>query len=161
MYLLCVRNVCVLNSLFLSLAPCAGLRLLSAHSFSSSVLLYYPLVLCANMFGGDAKLLDQIFNLKFTAKQLVRNAAKAEKEEKSEKLKVSYVILYYFKTSFSVLYAHPLFAIFMEKCISSFSTGRILWIDSPWFFYCVIIKPRWIQQIYGMVPSCTLTQTRS
>jgi lipocalin len=66
------------------------------------------------MFGGDAKLLDQIFNLKFTAKQLVRNAAKAEKEEKSEKLKVSYVILFYFKTSFSVLYANPLFAILME-----------------------------------------------
>lgn len=31
---------------------------------------------------------DQIFNLKFTAKQLSRSAIKAEKEEKSEKLKV-------------------------------------------------------------------------
>uniref|UniRef100_A0A061R0J8 Charged multivesicular body protein 1 n=3 Tax=Tetraselmis sp. GSL018 TaxID=582737 RepID=A0A061R0J8_9CHLO len=37
--------------------------------------------------GGD-KLLDQIFNLKFTAKQLVRQAAKCEKEEKAERLKV-------------------------------------------------------------------------
>ncbi|GLC38019.1 hypothetical protein PLESTB_000445500 [Pleodorina starrii] len=37
--------------------------------------------------GGD-KLLDQIFNLKFTAKQLARSAVKAEKEEKSEKLKI-------------------------------------------------------------------------
>ncbi|EFJ48540.1 hypothetical protein VOLCADRAFT_60422 [Volvox carteri f. nagariensis] len=41
--------------------------------------------------GGD-KLLDQIFNLKFTAKQLARSAIKAEKEEKSEKLKVKKAI---------------------------------------------------------------------
>jgi len=37
--------------------------------------------------GGD-KLLDQIFNLKFTSKQLVKSSSKCEKEEKSEKLKV-------------------------------------------------------------------------
>jgi len=34
------------------------------------------------------KLMDQIFNLKFTAKQLNRAATKCEKEEKSEKLKI-------------------------------------------------------------------------
>lgn len=37
--------------------------------------------------GGD-KLLEQIFNLKFTAKQLNRSAIKCEKEEKAERLKV-------------------------------------------------------------------------
>ncbi|KAK9790530.1 hypothetical protein WJX73_000707 [Symbiochloris irregularis] len=41
--------------------------------------------------GGD-KLLDQIFNLKFTSKQLVRQSRKAEKEEKSEKLKIKKAI---------------------------------------------------------------------
>lgn len=41
--------------------------------------------------GGD-KLLDQIFNLKFTAKQLSRSAIKCEKEEKAEKLKVKKAI---------------------------------------------------------------------
>lgn len=41
--------------------------------------------------GGD-KLLDQIFNLKFTAKQLARSAVKCEKEEKSERLKVKKAI---------------------------------------------------------------------
>lgn len=41
--------------------------------------------------GGD-KLLDQIFNLKFTAKQLQRAAVKCEKEEKAEKLKVKKAI---------------------------------------------------------------------
>ncbi|KAK3272182.1 Charged multivesicular body protein 1b [Cymbomonas tetramitiformis] len=40
----------------------------------------------------DNKLLDQIFNLKFTAKQLVRQAKKCEKEEKSEKQKVKKAI---------------------------------------------------------------------
>jgi hypothetical protein len=42
------------------------------------------------MFGGggsEAKLLDQIFNLKFTSKQLVRTSRKCEKEEKEEKNK--------------------------------------------------------------------------
>ena len=34
------------------------------------------------------KLMDQIFDLKFTSKQLVRQAKKCEKEEKTEKLKV-------------------------------------------------------------------------
>ena len=38
--------------------------------------------------GGDARLLDQIFNLRFTSKQLVKQSARAEKEEKAEKLKV-------------------------------------------------------------------------
>lgn len=38
------------------------------------------------------KLMDQIFNLKFTAKQLARSAIKCEKEEKSEKLKVKKAI---------------------------------------------------------------------
>lgn len=38
------------------------------------------------------KLLDQIFNLKFTAKQLQKSAVKAEKEEKSEKLKIKKAI---------------------------------------------------------------------
>ena len=32
--------------------------------------------------------MDQIFDLKFTSKQLVRQAKKCEKEEKTEKLKV-------------------------------------------------------------------------
>lgn len=41
--------------------------------------------------GGD-KLLDQIFNLKFTAKQLTKQSAKCEKEEKSERLKVKKAI---------------------------------------------------------------------
>uniref|UniRef100_A0A7S0RAB7 Charged multivesicular body protein 1a n=1 Tax=Chlamydomonas leiostraca TaxID=1034604 RepID=A0A7S0RAB7_9CHLO len=41
--------------------------------------------------GGD-KLLDQIFNLKFTAKQLARSAVKCEKEEKAERLKVKKAI---------------------------------------------------------------------
>ncbi len=34
------------------------------------------------------KLLDQIFNLKFTSKQMVRQSVRSEKEEKEEKLKV-------------------------------------------------------------------------
>jgi len=38
------------------------------------------------------KLLDQIFQLKFTAKQLERQAKKCEKDEKSEKLKVKKAI---------------------------------------------------------------------
>ena len=38
---------------------------------------------------GNDKLLDQIFNLKFTSKQLVKSSSKCEKEEKTEKLKVS------------------------------------------------------------------------
>jgi len=37
-------------------------------------------------------LLDQIFNLKFTAKQLTRSSIKCEKEEKAEKLKVKKAI---------------------------------------------------------------------
>mmetsp|Transcript_39659 Transcript_39659/g.126727 ORF Transcript_39659/g.126727 Transcript_39659/m.126727 type:complete len:205 (+) Transcript_39659:133-747(+) len=41
--------------------------------------------------GGD-KLMDQIFNLKFTSKQLVRQANKCEKEEKAEKNKVKKAI---------------------------------------------------------------------
>ena len=40
---------------------------------------------------GD-KLLEQIFNLKFTAKQLNRSAIKCEKDEKSERLKVKKAI---------------------------------------------------------------------
>ena len=36
---------------------------------------------------GD-KLLDQIFNLKFTSKQLAKQSVRAEKDEKAEKLKV-------------------------------------------------------------------------
>ncbi len=36
----------------------------------------------------DRRLMDQIFNLKFTSKQLVRASKKAEKDEKTEKLKV-------------------------------------------------------------------------
>lgn len=38
--------------------------------------------------GGNNKLLDQIFNLKFTSKQLVRASKKCEQEEKEEKNKV-------------------------------------------------------------------------
>ncbi|GMH40899.1 hypothetical protein BSKO_08803 [Bryopsis sp. KO-2023] len=41
--------------------------------------------------GGD-KLLDQIFNLKFTSKQLAKQARKSEKEEKSERTKVKKAI---------------------------------------------------------------------
>lgn len=40
---------------------------------------------------GD-KLLDQIFNLKFTSKQLVKQSHKCEKDEKAEKLKVKKAI---------------------------------------------------------------------
>lgn len=40
----------------------------------------------------QAKLLDQIFQLKFTSKSLVRQAKKCEKDEKSEKLKVKKAI---------------------------------------------------------------------
>lgn len=36
----------------------------------------------------DARLLDQIFNLRFTSKQLVKTSKKCEKEEKEEKAKV-------------------------------------------------------------------------
>ena len=40
------------------------------------------------MFGGaDNRMLDQIFNLKFTSKQLVRASKKCEQEEKEEKNK--------------------------------------------------------------------------
>jgi charged multivesicular body protein 1 len=41
---------------------------------------------------GGEKLLDQIFNLKFTAKQLQRSAVKCEKDEKAERLKVKKAI---------------------------------------------------------------------
>ena len=40
----------------------------------------------------DRKLMDQIFNLKFTSKQLVRGSKRAEKDEKLEKLKVKKAI---------------------------------------------------------------------
>ena len=36
--------------------------------------------------------MEQIFNLKFTSKQLVRGSKRAEKDEKSEKLKVKKAI---------------------------------------------------------------------
>ncbi len=39
------------------------------------------------VMGGD-NLLDQIFKLKFTSKQLVKSSNKCEREEKAEKLKV-------------------------------------------------------------------------
>lgn len=42
--------------------------------------------------GTQEKLLDQIFQLKFTSKTLVRQAKKCEKDEKSEKLKVKKAI---------------------------------------------------------------------
>jgi hypothetical protein len=38
------------------------------------------------------QLMDQIFNLKFTSKQLVRASRKCEKEEKDEKLKIKKAI---------------------------------------------------------------------
>ena len=47
--------------------------------------------LFSNLFGrgsSDAKLQDQIFNLKFTAKSLARAAKKCESEEKANKSKV-------------------------------------------------------------------------
>jgi len=45
------------------------------------------------MFGrGGDKLLDQVFNLKFSAKQLSKQSVKCEKEEKAEKLKVKKAI---------------------------------------------------------------------
>jgi charged multivesicular body protein 1 len=44
------------------------------------------------MGGSQEKLLNQIFQLKFTAKTLVRQAKKCESEEKSEKLKVNKAI---------------------------------------------------------------------
>ena len=40
----------------------------------------------------EKQLLDQIFNLKFTSKQLARSANKCVKDEKSEKLKVKKAI---------------------------------------------------------------------
>ena len=40
--------------------------------------------------GGDARMMDQIFNLKFTSKQLVRQSAKCEREEKEERLKARF-----------------------------------------------------------------------
>jgi len=40
----------------------------------------------------DRKLMEQIFNLKFTSKQLVRGSKRAEKDEKTEKLKVKKAI---------------------------------------------------------------------
>merc|ERR1712144_195043 len=43
-------------------------------------------------YSSEKQLLDQIFNLKFTSKQLTRSAAKCQKEEKSEKLKVKKAI---------------------------------------------------------------------
>lgn len=42
--------------------------------------------------GGGDKLLDQIFNLKFTSKQLAKQARKCEKDEKTEKMKVKKAI---------------------------------------------------------------------
>jgi charged multivesicular body protein 1 len=42
--------------------------------------------------GGGDKLMDQIFNLKITAKQLNRQAVKCEKEERTERLKVKKAI---------------------------------------------------------------------
>jgi charged multivesicular body protein 1 len=42
--------------------------------------------------GNQEKLLDQIFQLRYTAKTFVRQAKKCEKEEKSEKLKVKKAI---------------------------------------------------------------------
>ena len=42
--------------------------------------------------GNQDKLLEQIFQLKFTSKTLVRQAKKCEKEEKEEKLKVKKAI---------------------------------------------------------------------
>lgn len=50
------------------------------------------------------KLLEQVFNLKFTAKQLNRSAVKAEKDEKAERLKVRVVASHLHATS----RAHPL-----------------------------------------------------
>ncbi|KAK9843733.1 hypothetical protein WJX81_004122 [Elliptochloris bilobata] len=41
---------------------------------------------------GGEKLLDSIFNLKFTSKQLVKSSIKCEKDEKAEKLKVKKAI---------------------------------------------------------------------
>ncbi|CEF96883.1 Snf7 [Ostreococcus tauri] len=49
----------------------------------------------SNLFGrgsSDAKLQDQIFNLKFTAKSLARAAKKCEKEERENKTKVKRAI---------------------------------------------------------------------
>jgi charged multivesicular body protein 1 len=46
----------------------------------------------AAMFSTNDKLMDQIFNLKFTSKQLVRASRKCEKEEKDEKLKIKKAI---------------------------------------------------------------------
>ena len=43
---------------------------------------------CLRLGAMGDKLLEQIFNLKFTAKQLNRSAVKCEKDEKAERLKV-------------------------------------------------------------------------
>lgn len=48
--------------------------------------------LCTHAMGNTEKLLDQIMELKFTAKSLQRQSRKCEKEEKAEKLKVKKAI---------------------------------------------------------------------
>ena len=50
---------------------------------------FFPAPFSATRFAAMSdKLLDQIFNLKFTSKQMVRQSIRAEKDEKEEKLKV-------------------------------------------------------------------------
>ena len=44
------------------------------------------------MFSGNNKLFDQIFELKFTSKQLIKESKKCEAEEKSQKLKAKQAI---------------------------------------------------------------------
>jgi division protein CdvB (Snf7/Vps24/ESCRT-III family) len=58
------------------------------HADSLLLLLLHGALLCAV---GD-KLLEQVFNLKFMAKQLNRSAIKCEKDEKAERLKVKKAI---------------------------------------------------------------------
>jgi hypothetical protein len=60
--------------------------------FSARTPAIHPPTRRGAMFSTNDKLLDQIFNLKFTAKQLARASRKCESEEKSEKLKIKKAI---------------------------------------------------------------------
>lgn len=75
---------------------------------------------------GD-KLLDQIFNLKFTSKQLVKQSHKCEKDEKAEKLKVKKAIekgnidgaKIYAQVSVQIGQAYRLLGILCESALSA------------------------------------------
>ena len=63
---------------------------LAKYAYKLSIIIHNLIGLV--MFGGGKQLEKQLFNLKFAAKQLERNAAKCQKEEKAEKLKLKRAI---------------------------------------------------------------------